>query len=473
MYNQSPIPEYKGNPLIEALPILIDDVSILKWLRSKQSCLDTERSQPCFIRKKYLNRIENFIEPYGAYIESFRLIENLILQSYTSKNPFSATTQHWLHFTDPSKSVYKPSTGIFRNTANSATIIGASGAGKSLMIDRILSYYPQVIRHTNYENKSLNLDQIVWIKVNCTENLNVKALLLLILSELDRLTGSDDAKTAAAAKDPVACARLAIASKFKSSFVGLLVIDEIQNISMANKTLKDLFMQFILNLIDMTGVPILFCGNPEILEVFTGSLKLARRTEGEGLIRVDGLNELEWEIFIEQLWRYQWTCPPTPLNQEHVDVLYGLSTGLPEFAVKIFRRAQLMVMGSKNETISCALLREAYVKQCSLSHEALEQRRNRNGTHKKAVRDAYVPELSNGEIDFTKNPKIAKKSNLVADLSRVQHPEFEDRLDNLSKRDFLPPGNIDMNILRRFNEWKNPLEFFAEKNILLDSTQFL
>jgi hypothetical protein len=156
-----------------------------------------------------------------------------------------------------------------------------------------------------------------------------------------------------------------------------------------------------------------------------------------------------------------------------VNVLYYLSTGLPEFAVKIFKKAQLMVMGSKNETISCALLREAYVKQCSLSHGALEQRRNKNTRHSKDVRDAYVPELSDKSPESTKKSNIAKKFKLVADLNRVQHPEFDERLDTLSQRDFLPPENIDLNILRRFDEFEDPLGFFAQQNVLLNPMQLL
>jgi len=49
-------------------------------------------------------------------------------------------------------------------------VVGVSGSGKSYMIDRILETYPQVIHHKEYDGKKLNLNQLVWLKVNCPEN---------------------------------------------------------------------------------------------------------------------------------------------------------------------------------------------------------------------------------------------------------------------------------------------------------------
>jgi type II secretory pathway predicted ATPase ExeA len=465
MYHDSRVKDYRGNPLIEALPPLINDASIFRSLRYEQYCLPSEKDDESYIRQKYLNRIFNFVEPFGAYLQVYRTIEDLLLESYASKNPLVNSTQHWLHFDTSIESQFSPSSGFFKSTANSATIVGASGAGKSLMIERILSKYPQKISHTRYKNNDLHFDQIVWIKVNCTENLNVKALLILILQELDRLNGTNDAAEALASKDAIATARIKIGSRFKSTFVGLLVIDEIQNLSFGDSRQQTLFMQFVLNVIDQTGVPILFCGNPEILSVFGRTLKLARRSESHGLIKVDGLNDVEWRIFVNQIWKLQWIKNKSKLTDEMSELLYELSTGLPDFAVKIFRKAQELVIGTEKEELSCAVLRDAYSEQCILSDKGLSTRRARKTTQAETVQDAFIPETELTFDTYTeeKESKPSKNSNKknkpVADLNRIQHPELEARITKFRESNFLPISEDPLDVVRNISE----IDDFAEE----------
>lgn len=376
MYSESFIPEHQRNPLIEALPPIIDDTELVRKLSSRQSVSDQERNLPGHLRKKFLARIGNFIEPSVLYVEVFRAIEDAILAGYTPKNPFSPTTQSFLHDLHYDRAVQAPSTGRFRPKGSSITIVGPSGAGKTYMVERILEFFPQRIVHDEYRGKELNLEQIVWLKINCPENLSLSGLISSILLQLDILTGSDESTKSLRKAEAIAKASVSIEQKFKWHFVGLLVIDEIQNLNLNNEKLRAVFLQFILVLINRTGVPVVFLGNPEVFEIFSASLKNARRAESGGVFKVDDPSLEKWTMFAEHLWKYQWTNPTTPFSFELSEQLRRLTTGLPDFAVRTFREAQNLVIGTSNEVISEAVLNEAFHRACFLSSSALSERRN-------------------------------------------------------------------------------------------------
>lgn len=484
MYNESYIPEYQGNPIIEALPKIKDDLTLIKEFKSRQACDPKERELPSHIRRKFLPRINNFIEPSSCYLEIFRGVEDALLESYIPKNPLSPSTQHWLHYLDYDEMPIGPSSGRFRSRGTALTLVGASGVGKTSMLMRILEQYPQIITHSNYKGKQLNIDQVVWLKIDCPENLNVSGLLTAIQSELDRLTGSDEATKSLRNRDVIAKARDSIERKFRFHFVGLLIIEEIQNININDDRLKSIFMQFLLNLINRTGVPILFVGNPEFVQTFKKTLKLARRTESGGVFTMDGLTSEEWTLFVKHLWKYQWTNPVTPFTDELSNTLYKLSTGIPDFAVRTFRKAQELVLATNDEHISVAVLKEAFERACALSATALAQRRNYiESKIKPVIPDVYISEewsefLPDKNLENNnKAPEATPKklaSSLIPDLNRVHHPEFTQQIARL-RNEFSckNPIDIEVDTIQKSAVAKNPIASLMAENILLRNSILL
>lgn len=471
MYNKCFLPEHQGNPLIEALPPLVDDPEVILKLRCSQICLGSETNAPAFIRKKYLHRLEQFVEPTYQYLECFRMIEDLVTQSYIPKNPLTNTGQHWLFHDRPEESIHVPSQGRFVPRSAAMAIVGEGGAGKSWMLESILRSYPQIIEHRSYNGQPLNCRQVVWIKVNCTENANVKAMLLLILEELDRLTGSDEARRALSARDPAAAASAAICRIMKSIYLGVLVIDEMQHLEFTNSRLRELFVQFILNALGRAGVPIVFGGDPRIATFLQSGLPVSRRVETGGVIFMHGWRGHEWDLFVEQLWRYQWTNIRTPLTAELSNCLLNLSTGLPDFAVRIFKSAQSLVIGTDNETISAAALSQAYNETCLLSSRRLEERKKRlveNGYNQKIELGPSDPEFGNsGKLGASNSPPKSKpKSRKVHDVNRIQHDEFATQIRDLKDRDFQPPSSVTFDVIRSSALSENIMEWLQEHKLL-------
>src|SRR5690606_23258279 len=97
-YENNQLPEYLGNPLVEALPPIISDREVLLRLILMPDYDRSERSLPAEIREKLVNRIKKLIQPLPEYLKCYRAMETALIDSYSSKNPFSPTTSHYLHY---------------------------------------------------------------------------------------------------------------------------------------------------------------------------------------------------------------------------------------------------------------------------------------------------------------------------------------------------------------------------------------
>ena len=287
------LPEYKGNPLIEALPPAVDDSTIIKKLAHFPPYDNSARSYEPHVRKHYLERLKRLRQPLPEYIACFRIIERILCEGYAAKNPLSPTTAHYLHYLDTERTVYAPKTGRFQSEGVAAGLIGISGVGKTKMVLQILNHFPQLIKHSGYSKKPLKLNQIVWIKIKCPHDTSTRGLCHAIIDEIDKLlnTQSRYEKTIDALMTQIT--RLA-----RTSFLGVLVLDDFQNIDSNNKRGRQLLINFLLNLIDQSGVPILLIGNPEGTQILKATFRTARRGEAAGYIEMDRMEKEFWDLVV-------------------------------------------------------------------------------------------------------------------------------------------------------------------------------
>ncbi len=60
-------------------------------------------------------------------------------------------------------------------------------------------------------------------------------------------------------------------------------------------------------------------------------------------------NDLQWQLFCEVLWEYQWVKNKQPLTKEIMDVWYHYTQGITAFAVLFFALAQRRAIGNSEE----------------------------------------------------------------------------------------------------------------------------
>src|SRR5437588_12861605 len=107
--------------------------------------------------------LELFV-PLDIHLELEMRISRLIRRGYVGRDPltedfFNDVNARTMRLSNPqSRARHRPS------TASGMNMIGISGAGKTTGIKRVLSTYPQVIIHHDFQGKPFNHIQIVWLK---------------------------------------------------------------------------------------------------------------------------------------------------------------------------------------------------------------------------------------------------------------------------------------------------------------------
>lgn len=411
------------------------------------------------------------------------MIESAIKAGYSTRNPFSPTTNFYLHYLYHSQPPVTPRTGQFTPKGTGITVVGMSGVGKSKMIERCLQLFPQVIEHSRYDGKSLSMNQLVWLKVECPHDASLRGLCQSILGDIDEAMNKEEPTKP---ESTISNLLDQIERLVKSSFIGIIVIDEMQNLSIGKSGGADTLLSFLLNLINRCGIPILFCGNPQMTEHFKKKFRNARRAENGGYIEMENLEHHGvWEIFCEELWDLQWTNPPTLLTPSLDLKLYERSAGVLDVAVRIYKKAQQIVIGSGDERITPEVIDEAYNITCKLTDTGLDilrRNKDRSAKSKQNINSEYddlalAPDeytLFESSDDTTKkdNTKENNKRNktkpdsIPGDLSRPQHPEFSEKLRELQHAVDLHTRIVDPDLYQRAYSEENPAQHLISKNLI-------
>lgn len=469
-YRTAILPEHRGNPLIEALPPKVEDHELVEKLSNYPDRKHKETTLKPIERVEYLSRLKELRQPLPLYLQVFRSIEMAIKEGYSAKNPLSPTTMNYLHYSEENRPSIEPSTGFFKPKGSGITIIGESGVGKTCMLEQVLNCFPDVITHEFYKNPFSVISQVVWIKVDCPDDSSVKGLCHRILEQLDRKLGVPPTKPAST----IALLLEQIEAKMKSSFLGILVIDEMQNLNLAKAGGADRLLGFLHNLVNNLGIPLLFCANPPFDELLGKSFKSARRAESSGYFDVNLMaNDEEWGLFVDELWPLQWLNIETPLTASLSNKLYALSAGNMDLAVRIYYAAQKDIIGSLDERITEEVLEHgASIAIRATKNLTEEMRRQSSISALKRNRQDSATKLSTEQNEDASSKVVintkSKSVTIPGDLTRTHHPEFAEKLTEIGSSNSLLDRILDTSLIQRASQESDPIESLRAAGVLCD-----
>ena len=175
---------------------------------------------------------------------------------------------------------------------------------------------------------------------------------LRILIEIDELVGTDYYRTYGengdASRDDLTTA---ISKVIRLHGIGCIVIDEIQTLIDVKEDDRNEAINFFMDLENMEGVCILKIGTYKAEELFE-EFRQGRRAIGGVPVYWNAMkNDEEWKAFVKALWKYQYTRSLCPLDDALIDLLYEISQGILDIAVKVFIFSQFraIVNGGKAE----------------------------------------------------------------------------------------------------------------------------
>jgi hypothetical protein len=393
VYNEQTISIYRGNPLIEPLPPTLSEEEQGIALICLPDYDEEERNLPLHDRIHLTLSLFDVFKPWDIHTDVFSKFERLIRGGLRHRDPLSPK-----HFRDVNSKVEALRRGepfkekSRRSKVAGFTFLGTPGMGKTSTIEEILLWFPQVICHTHYKGKDFIFKQIVWLKLDCPYDGSIKGLVLSFFEAIDSLLGTDYysryCKDKRAARDMVPdMARIAAIH-----CIGVLVVDEIQFLSKLKSGGHEEMLDFFVELRNRMQIPVVLVGTPRATSILSGKLHQMRRGAGLGDVVWEPMDLLDecWDLFVESIWKYQYTTQVSPLTRKLKNALHEESFGIIDFAVKIYMLAQIRAIVSGSEKITVGIIRSVAKDDLNLPGPALKALKAKNWRAIEDYEDIFI-----------------------------------------------------------------------------------
>lgn len=361
-YKEQFIPEYSGNPFIEALPPIYSQEEVVEKLAIYPLYNEKERQLDKQYRVHILQRLLLVFQPLVIHLDLESRISRIIRQGYLARNPFDP--KYISTFQEGYDAIQNMNYDLnnnefFRSTGLGLSIVGISGIGKTTAINRIITMYPQIIAHSQYKDKKFSMYQLTWLKIDTPHDGSIKGLCVDFFLKIDSLLGTDYYKKFGQSRLSVNTMLPVMAQIAKNCGLGVLIIDEIQHLNGARSGGANNMLNFFVKLVNTFGVSTILIGTPKALSVLQSEFRQARRGSGQGDMLWDRLKkDQSWDLLLNAIWDYQWTRKNTPLSKEISDVMYEESQGITDIAVKLYAMSQTRAIISGKEEITPYLIKE-------------------------------------------------------------------------------------------------------------------
>lgn len=428
--------EYKDNPFIEALPPIMQEITDIKANLIGKVDFNPEDILRSKNERIHLSSqlLHQFFQPITRHISLEQKIAILIRQGYVGRNIADGKLHQ--HLQNGYERIMSGDINAFRfdapkSTALSYSLIGCSGSGKSTTLQRILNLYPQVIYHEKY-----NFTQLVYLKIDCPHDGSLKNLCLHFFKAIDVALGTDFERKVALKRLGIEALLNYMRQITNTYAIGVLVIDEIQHLSVKNSGGAEKMLNFFVTLINVVGLPVVMVGTPKAKFIFDGDLRSARRGAGFGAVIWEPMKNTpplsntatrtEWMAFTNALWKYQWLTNKEQLSEEIRDCWYELSQGVLDIVVKLFVLAQCRAIMTGLERITPSLLRQVYEDELKFVHPMIEALKSGDPNRIALYSDLTIPYVDKTLLLLQK--KIEEEQEKVEQYNGNVHAQ---RLHNL------------------------------------------
>ena len=295
--------------------------------------------------------------------------------------------------------------------SDSYTLTGASGVGKSTAIARAL----ELCRGNSVITLQSPYCKILPVLVvQCPWDSSIKGLFLSILKAIDEAL--DTTYYPNAAKTRVTTDLLiGMVSNALLNGVGLLVVDEIQNV--VNSRNGTALIGSLIQLINSSGVSICMVGTPECIPFFEQDYKLARRSLGIHIGEIPF--DADFAGFCATLYQYKYVSGDMELTDGIIQWLYDHSGGVTANVVSLIHDAMEIAILDGTETVTIETLNQAYSQRLGLLHSHIDLARVKMAAKREATPE--LPALSETAPSFEKG----LLTQTVAEAKRKEVPVLD------------------------------------------------
>lgn len=341
------------------LPMLLSGTKLKESMIDLPEYLESIRVEDAGTRLMKLSDIYKIYYPSKMSMEIYMRLYLALLMSLKKKNTMLSVKQQKENSLGMKTKEYR---GIIGG-GDSSSIIGISGVGKSSAIARSIELITG--------NRLIEIEEpytkiVPILQVQCPFDASPKGMLLEILRTVDDCLGSAYYRSGTR-NGTTTDILIGLVSQVCLNHVGVLVIDEIQNV-IKNRN-GTLLIGVLMQLINCSGVSIVNVGTPECISFFETETQLARRSLG---LRY---KELPYdEFFIELcgvLFQYQYTKHKAEPTVGMISWLYEHSGGIVANVVSLIHDAQEIAILNNTEIIDMKNMNAAYENRMGMLHSKL------------------------------------------------------------------------------------------------------
>ncbi len=383
-----------NNPLVLALPAIKSDVDWTRQLTTLPDYDEEHLKDAPHVRAYHVVALKDFFVVGERALRLARQVDVLIRSGYAKRNPIGGD-----HFRELQRAYACAQTAkagraqktVFSTPSSilTSSLVGVSGMGKSTTMEAILASYPQYLIH-----EKLGIHQVVWLKVDCPKDGNVKELAFNILRAFDAVLGTSH--TPRSAKNVTVDDLMArVMQLARVHCLGLLVVDELQNVSVRKSGGREELLNWFQELVNELKLPVFILGTFKARDVWQLDVRHTRRAGVMGSATWRPLDRgPEFELLIEQLWGYQWLREPGELTEEFRAMVYEETQGIVAFIVDMFLVCQLHALGQGKETLSAKMFHEVARRDFEILQPLLSALRSGQ-----PIRMQKFPDLGSYDVD--------------------------------------------------------------------------
>lgn len=373
--------------LFADMPSMLSGQDLISTLSVFPKYNDSVRKENQAVRLMVLSDLYKLYIPSQMSIEIYSSMYLALLRSMQKKVTQAAIKQQYQNHRAIQNQAYR---GIMGG-ADSFTIIGDSGIGKTSAISRAVDLIT--------ENRVIEMDNpytkvIPVLNVQCMWDSSVKGLLLEILRTVDETLESSYYQYAVKSR-ATTDNLIGSVSQVALNHVGILVIDEIQNI--VNSKNGKRFIAMLLQLINNSGISLCLIGVPDCIPFFEQTFQLSRRLVGLQYSTMPF--DAYFESFCKVIFSYQYVQQKSEITPAITEFLYEHSAGVVSVVVSLIHDAQEIGILSGKEVLNLDTLNQAYKQRLSLLHGYIQPTVSHGGnTSKRKKKSPAASIVDNGNV---------------------------------------------------------------------------
>ena len=324
-YRPSPVPLYAGNPYVEALPD-IHKPDFIKTLTHIPLIKDEVLQLPPHLR---IHMVQPTLEECFTVTPQIIALEQSV--STMIRHGYSVRAK---------AGVRKPATGL--------PLCGIHGCGQKTALQKIVSTYPKLILHHEYQSEVMLGMQMPFLQVQLSSSSTLQSVFDSITDTVSELVGFS------------LCLELSIKNDGKSAAVtrllrtmhtGLVIVQGLDQVR--NRTHISAILGFFTSLISTESIPVVFVGDPDTAAIFGKSYTFGYPASSAKYV-FNFLMDFDsnWITATRHLYSSMLLRDPMPFSDEIAVLLYQHSQGLIGIAKRILVEAEIHTLQSNKEAFS-------------------------------------------------------------------------------------------------------------------------